>query len=212
MIVVIDGYNMLRQIFPGVKGKLDAQRNYLVQQLSSYKAQKKDSILDIIIVFDAGPLHRATREVHQGIVVVYSGQSSSADEWIIQYAEKHKEQELVIVTKDRGVIQACKPYNVQELDGQSFYQIIRDTISMTNPTSTNKTTLYDQNIRKYDQTEFEDEINYKIDRSELDFLMQKESSFIQEKDEVERNADKKSNAKSLSKKEKKLYAALKKLS
>lgn len=212
MIVVIDGYNMLRQIFPGIKGKLDAQRNYLIQQLSSYKAQKKDSIRDIVIVFDAGPINRATREVHHGIVVMYSGQSSNADEWIIQYVQKHKEQELIIVTKDRGVIQACKPYNIQELDGQSFYQIIRDTLLTTNSAPTNKITLYDQNIQKYDQTEFEDEINHKIDRSELDFLMQKESSFIQEKDEVERKEEKKSKAKALSKKEKKLYAALKKLS
>ena len=75
MILVIDGYNLLKQIFPGIKESLEKQRLQFIRQLSYYKSKKTD-IKDIVVVFDAGPSSHATREVRSGIVVVYSGQKT----------------------------------------------------------------------------------------------------------------------------------------
>jgi|GEM_PF-1030139 len=221
MIVIIDGYNMLRQIFPGNKGKLDIQQKHLIQQLARYKACKKSVISDVIIVFDAGPLHHATREVHNGVVVMFSGQKSSADEWIIEYVKKNKAHEIIVVTKDRAIIQACGQYNAEALDGSSFLQLVSNTIATQDHTQNNtKIPLYDKQIKKFEQTQsfYDDEIleaDSKINKQKLDFLMQQESFFIPEKDHIDqqdKSSSRKSAAQSLSKKEKKIYAKLKKLS
>ena len=74
MIILIDGYNLLKQVFPHIRGKLDAQRKFFVQQLGFYKHKKAKDIKDIIVVFDGGQLSHATREVWDGIVVIFSGQ------------------------------------------------------------------------------------------------------------------------------------------
>ena len=42
MIVVIDGYNLLKQIFPGKKDTLAKQRDFFIKQLSHYKSKKYD--------------------------------------------------------------------------------------------------------------------------------------------------------------------------
>ena len=108
MIVIIDGYNLLKQVFYKVKGKLDAQRKHFIKQLGHYKSKKGDGIKEIIVVFDGGHFRHATREIHSGIVVVFSGQKSSADQWIAEYVEKHKGKEFLLVSKDRELISKCK--------------------------------------------------------------------------------------------------------
>ncbi|MBS1988407.1 NYN domain-containing protein [Candidatus Dependentiae bacterium] len=217
MIVVIDGYNMLRQIFPGDKGKLDPQRKYLIQQLAHYKNYKKNEISDLIIVFDAGPLHHATREVHKGVVVMFSGQQSNADEWIINYAKKNKNREVIVVTKDRGLIQECSKYHAESIDGSSFYQLVYNAIA--EQSNNTNTLLYDEKIKKFEpiQSLYDEEFSEaetQTNKQALDFLMQQASVFTPKKDPiVEQNTprSRKGAAQSLSKKEKKIYAKLKKL-
>ena len=41
MILVIDGYNLLRHLFLKEKGKLDKQRKQLIRNLGFYKKKKK---------------------------------------------------------------------------------------------------------------------------------------------------------------------------
>ena len=43
MVLLIDGYNLLRNIFHKQKGKLDKQRKDLIQQLSYYKKKKNQN-------------------------------------------------------------------------------------------------------------------------------------------------------------------------
>ena len=63
MIIIIDGYNLLKQVFPRVKRKLDKQRKKFISQLGYYKKQKLETIKDIIVVFDGGFFNHATREI-----------------------------------------------------------------------------------------------------------------------------------------------------
>jgi len=221
MIVVIDGYNMLRQIFPGDKGKLDSQRKYLIQQLAHYKNCKKNEVSDIIIVFDAGPLHHATREVHKGIIVMFSGQHSCADEWIINYTKKNKDKEIIIVTKDRAIIRECAKYRAESIDGSSFYQLISNALTEHVLTQNNvDTPLYDEQITKFEpiQSIYDDELPQEkilINKQKLDFLMQQASVVTPKKDLTDNQntpSSRKGAAQSLSKKEKKIYAKIRKLS
>ena len=125
MIIVIDGYNLLKAIFPRVKGKLDKQRDQLIRQLGFYKKQKSDTSKGIVLVFDGGRISRATREVRAGVVVIFSGQKMSADDWIIDYVERNQDKELMLVTRDRGLIAQCRKHNVEVLKVMDFYHIMQ---------------------------------------------------------------------------------------
>lgn len=216
MIVVIDGYNMLGQIFSGIKGKMNSQKKYLIQQLAAYKKCKSNVAITLIIVFDAGPLTHATRDIYQGVIVMHSGQKSSADEWIIEYIQKNKNQEIVVVTKDREIIDSCKYNNVQNIDGQDFYQLIKSALIQTPCSPEIEKNLKDHKTLKYEPTNFYREDNNglvsKISQQELDMLMHEGSLFTQEKDESVEDKKNQRPQKTLSKKEKKLYHTFKKLS
>ena len=112
MVIIIDGYNLLRAMFPKVKGRLTKQRDQLVKSLGIYKS-KKDH--DITIVFDAGPFRHAVREVHEGVAVVFAGQGRSADDYIVDYVKKHKEKEKLLVSNDRELINRCDRYNIDKI-------------------------------------------------------------------------------------------------
>ena len=157
----------------------------------------------------------------QRIVVMFSGQGSDADEWIINYVKKNKGREIVVVTKDRAIIQACREYNAQSLDGSSFSKLVFNAIA--EQALTQKETqapLYDEQIKKFEpiQSLYDEEfpvVNAQISTQALDFLMQQASTFTPKKDTAylqNHPSDRKRAALSLSKKEKKIYAKLKKLS
>jgi predicted RNA-binding protein with PIN domain len=214
MVVLIDGYNLLRQIMPQHKRTPDAQKQHLIKLLSSYKAKKKKELKDVILVFDAGPFSHASREVKQGVSIIFSGQKSSADEWIIEYAEKHKELNILVVTKDRKLIQECTRHGTSSMDVFEFYSIMQNSI-LNDPqyladTEKQAMTLQSDAI-KYDELTCDilEKFNKPLD---VDLLMEEASITLPQKDNSLASAKKnKGCSLALSKKEKKLYATLKKL-
>ena len=230
MIVVIDGYNLLKAIFPKEKGRLNNHRDQLIRQLGFYKKQRIDekssesrgtgTIKDIVIVFDGGRIGRATREIRNGVVVVFSGQKQSADDWIIDYVERNKNRELMLVTRDRELIGKCQRYGVEVLKVLDFYDIMRNRLLEGVGEDIQKSS--DDTVRKYEQN-FEDDSEEveEIDSESLDLLMEQASNF-KEKDEsiedllngslqVDLIHKKKGEARKKSKKEKKRLSRLKKL-
>ena len=127
MIILIDGYNLLRSMFHKIKGKLDKQRDQFIKQLGFYK-KKKELIKEIIVVFDGGMPNRATREIKNGIVVVFSGQNSNADEWIKDYIEENSNRELMAITMDREIIKKAKNRGVEVIGVVDFYNILQNTL------------------------------------------------------------------------------------
>jgi predicted RNA-binding protein with PIN domain len=204
MVLLIDGYNLLRNIFHKQKGKLDKQRKDLIQQLSYYKKKKN---LEIVLVFDGGLFNHATREIRGGVAVIFSGQHSNADDWIYKYVNKNKEKEILLVTQDRELINRCGKHNVDSLDVADFYKLLQDVLigETNNPIVSGNT----KSVQKYDHEI--DDIYQQIDREGLDLLMsQSDVSSVLKDDEVSKKI-RKSKSKTLSKKEKKILNKLKKL-
>lgn len=215
MIILIDGYNLLRQIFPKEKGQLNRQRKQLVKELGFYRLKKKEQITEIILVFDAGPFHRALREIKNGIVVMYSGQKSSADEWIVNYIKTRHYHEILLITLDRELIDSCKKANVQQMDVMQFYKIIKDSLYEEleqDITKTIPTQKLENNYINADIESFE-EIASEIDSQALDILME-ESAITHTNTKIDddnKPKKKKGSANKISKKKKRVYATLKKL-
>lgn len=210
MIILIDGYNLLKQLFPKLKEDLEKQKNQLIKQLGYYKNKKFPEVKDIIIVFDGGPLRHATREIHAGIVVIYSGQNSTADEWIIDFVEKNKEKEMLLITLDKNLISSCQKYGTDSLNIFDFYKILQNTLLSDVDIDQE---LEKQNIQKYKNIEYENE-NQVINNKALDLLMEQASLNLgHKKDDTiysEKHA-RESKAQKISKQEKKIYKKLKKL-
>lgn len=214
MIIIIDGYNLLKQVFPRKNGLLDKQRKQFIKQLGYYKAKKKD-VKEIIVVFDGGLLRHATREISNGIVIVFSGQKRSADEWILDYVKKHKEKEILLVTKDREVIDNCKKYGVDSISVFDFYDVMQNVL-FDNIQSNINDKKGQGVIHKY-ETIFDIDMEYDsnlINNQELDLLM--EQSFLNSCEDYKKDSDleqqtRKSKSKKISKKEKRIYKKLKKL-
>ena len=210
MVILIDGYNLLRQIFPKAKGQLDRQRNQLAKELGFYKKKKKENINEIILVFDSGPFNRALREIKHGIVVMFSGQKSSADEWIAHYTQSHKNQEIVLVTLDRELINICKSPHVEQMDVYKFYKILQDNLYQELEESIPRSSPAQKFEDNYASPHLE---NLEVDSEALDLLMEEAHILHIDKkeDEPEEPMKRKGTANKLSKKKKKIYATLKKL-
>ena len=212
MIVVIDGYNLLKQIFPTAKGTLEKQRDQFIRQLGYYKNKKGQDIKDIIVVFDAGPFGHATREVKHGVVVVYSGQKSSADDWIVDFTERKKSEEILVVTMDRKLIALCGKNGASALGSLDFYALLNKILLEDAQAFFTPLPEVNNSLEIYEPIEFDHEP--KIDRKALDLLMEQESLCITK--DVFNNGDnqkqeRKGRGTTLSKEEKKAYAKLKKL-
>ena len=212
VIILIDGYNLLKQLFPKLKENLDKQKDQLIKQLGYYKQKKLPDIKDIILIFDGGQQRHATRETHKGIVVIYAGQNITADEWILDFATKNREKEMLLITLDKKLILSCQKYGVDSLNIFDFYKILQNTL-IDNAEINNETGKI--NVQKFKDSEAQAEYNTQIiDNKALDLLMEQASlTFGREKEDdiyTEKNA-REGKAKKISKQEKKVYKKLKKL-
>lgn len=212
MILIIDGYNLLKQIFPGVKNNLDKQKNAFIQQLAYYKAKKGADITEIIVVFDAGPATHATRTIKSGVVIIYSGIKSSADNWILHFAENNKHKDLLVISMDRALCNTCKEFDVDTMDVYEFYKILQTNIL---DQALQQSTMPEQtSFEKYEPVDLEEIEHSSVDHTALDLLMEQSSIQMhgQKNDAHDKpSTDRKGKSITLSKKERRILVKLKKL-
>jgi predicted RNA-binding protein with PIN domain len=93
--LAIDGYNLIGL---GGLGDIEAQREKLLMDLKSYRKRKG---AEITVVFDGrGPSR--TKEIIEGMEVVFSGAGEKADDILREYAKNMREA-ITLVTSDRAV-------------------------------------------------------------------------------------------------------------
>lgn len=214
MIIVIDGYNLLKQIYSQHKKALERHRTHFIQRLADYKALRQGAIKDVIVVFDAGPFFHATREVKQGIVTIFSGQKSSADDWIMRYIDRQQGQEVMIVTNDRAIVYYAQQHGAQTIDVQAFHRLMTDVITQAATKRTNQRNSGAPSRIAQDDILSDQLVNYAapVLQDELDVMMEDASGGVQD-DSMPAAPQRayKGSATMLSKKERKNKAYLKKL-
>lgn len=192
MIVLIDGYNLLKKIKHSSYIS-DKERENFIKKIAHYAHQKK---LSIVLVFDGGhnnwPLSEA---VSRSVTVVYSGVRESADDYIKQYIETHASSEMLLVSSDRELVSHARQYRVASLGSHEFSEFLYDH---TEPVLTQ--VKKDQQVHKLITN----------DNKELDFLMSQLTMPKKAKEsEDEEKVYKRDNK--LSKAERKLVKKIKKL-
>lgn len=208
MILVIDGYNVLKQLFPGLKNNLDQQKAALIRQLAYYKHKKSAEIQEIIVVFDAGPFSHASRTIKSDIVIMHSGTKSTADDWIINYVSRNRNQEIMIITRDRALRESCQQMGAVALGGDEFYRILQTSLIEQKSPHDSQTGL-----EKYEPILDEEGSDW-MNPEALDILMEQSSLQMpgEKPDDHEHSHSRKSPSHSLTKKERRFQAKIKKIS
>jgi predicted RNA-binding protein with PIN domain len=208
MILVIDGYNLLKQIFPGIKNNLEKQKSTFIKELAYYKVKKKDTISEIIVVFDAGPSNHATRTIKSDIVIIYSGVKSSADNWILNYVERNRTSEILVITLDRALREACHKLGAETLGVYDFYKILQENLFERH----HQEPLSTPSLEKYASFPLDEEPSSSLSSEALDILME-QASVLMDNQKIDdlKQPSRKGKSQSLTKQERRLQTKLTKL-
>jgi len=117
MIVVIDGYNLIKQIV-GVSRVSHAQRDQFINDIARYLHKQK---LEGVLVFDGGDFSYPYTIKHDKITIIFSGHKEKADQVIMDFIDKHPEHELLIVSSDREIRNHAQTKNKTSIPADEFY-------------------------------------------------------------------------------------------
>lgn len=193
MQLLIDGYNLLKKIKHSVYIS-DSERQNFIKKLNHYAHQKK---LSIILVFDGGPHNWSMHEkISSMLEVIYSGAQESADDYIKQYLEMHKNRDLLLITSDRELVAHARKYGIASIGSYEFSEFMAEQRA---PTQLN--IVQDNKIHKMVVTK----------HKELDLLME-QLTVPKQKNEIESDGIKERYKKNkLSKNERTVLKKIKKL-
>ena len=163
MIIVIDGYNVLKQISLGHQVS-EQERRQFIHMLSTYRRRKKHSI---VLVFDGGPDTWPSKETIANIQVMYSGSRKNADTVIMEYLKGHSTKDLLLVSSDNELCHFANKYDIVSIGSQEFHSIMQEALAMD-----------DDNFAQQ-----EPEIEIDETEHDLNALMEAGSQVVPQKDE-----------------------------
>lgn len=168
MIIVIDGYNVLKTMLANSSLVTEKERNAFIRQLQIYGFLKKHKI---VVVFDGGPHQWVHKEQVGKIVLIYSGINETADDVIKAYLKDRKTKDILLVSADRELNAWASHFKIPSINGDDFYGLVREALHQKNSIQTpHKTASVLVKL-----TEQENEA--------LDALMEEESMKVKMKDE-----------------------------
>jgi predicted RNA-binding protein with PIN domain len=127
MVILIDGYNVLKQVYDGQMIS-EQQRLSFIKQLALYKRLRSHK--KITIVFDGGLSSWPSHEKIRGINIVYAGAERTADEYIYLFIEEHKTKaaNMLLVSSDLQLCKFASDYGVSSISSSEFYDVLQERI------------------------------------------------------------------------------------
>lgn len=193
MEIIIDGYNLLKQILPHIMVS-SRERNHFIARLNVYAKHKGHNI---ICVFDGGDRERPTSDRIGKVTVVYSGYQLSADAYIKEYVAKRKAYDILLVSSDRELCVWAARYDIPSLDVHHF------NTALLQGTNLNRQNAPEQQLVKVSE----------VQSQELDALMEEAAKqmVIKSEESDYRHKNRSSPSYTPSKKERALLKKIKKL-
>ena len=195
MIILIDAYNMLKQIIMH-REVAQRERTWFLSLMGRYGNKKKHHM---VVVFDGGPYEWLHKERVHGIQVVYSGVHGTADDYIKHYIGGHQESDILLVSDDRDLNVYAARFSMPSISPRDFYILVQEALHA--PAS-------DRLQSELVATKITDE-----SRADVDSLMQEASCTVPTKRADEPNMAHAglADGRKLSKEERRLLQKLKKL-
>lgn len=146
MIIVIDGYNLIKNVIPGRAVNEPERRQFLVQ-FGAYAKRKKHSL---VVVFDGGPYEWVHKENEFGVQVMYSGSRETADEVIIKYLHVHRTKELLLVSSDHEICVAASKLEMPSIGSLDFYGLVKEALAQRMAASEFEIEVHDDEAQDLD--------------------------------------------------------------
>jgi len=129
MIILIDGYNLIRQsdsLRQYERKTLEAGRKALIAKLTEYSRKRNHKIT---VVFDGIQNGWADegRDREEGINIIYSRHGERADD-VIKRMAAHTMEEIVVVSSDREISSYIKKLGKASLPSKEFEMIMNKVI------------------------------------------------------------------------------------
>ncbi len=188
MVLIIDGYNLLKHIDP-YRNIDEHVRTTFLHMLKRYAARKKHKL---VVVFDGGPYEWPHKETDKAMVLIYSGRRETADKVIMHYIKDHKSKDILLVSSDHELILFASKYDKVSIGSQDFYHLVQTTFQ-EQPQSQDPVITFDEN------------------EQDLDTVMEQASEVVPHKQEDRERANVQNNAHKSSKQDRLLLKKLKKL-
>jgi predicted RNA-binding protein with PIN domain len=123
MVVLVDGYNVTRFLFPRESSSHEAELAFFLTQLARYRSVKKQELVDIIVVLDGGIFSHKTREILSGIAVVYAGHGRKADDVLVEYA-KQLRNGSILISNDRELQRQVAAHDCISVSVADFWTLV----------------------------------------------------------------------------------------
>ncbi len=123
MIIVVDGYNLLKNWHSHTTID-ERERHKFLQKIADYGRRKRHKM---VVVFDGGPYEWPSKEKMAGILVIYSARES-ADEVIMQYLEDHKNKDILLVSSDHELNLFASHLNIVSIGSEEFTYLIGEAL------------------------------------------------------------------------------------
>ena len=125
MIIIIDGYNLIRQLLSTSGDITEKERRQFLKVLGVYVERKKHKL---IVVFDGGPYDWAHKERVSGMQVVYSGRHDTADDYIMDYIGEHKTKDIFLVSSDHELALFASEQGIPSIASPDFFILVQRVI------------------------------------------------------------------------------------
>ena len=200
MIIIVDAYNLLHAM-PGYRKTMtDKERAHFIAQIAAYGRRKGHKM---IIVFDRGPYEWPFKETMKAVQVVYSGMHQTADDYIKEYIDAHKAQDILLVSSDSDLNRYAQYHTISSIDSALFSQLLHEELAAKNSAAVQRKS---EVVKLVQDDEF-----CSAAQEMLDKLMMQASKKIIEKSEDYVQHNKAQNKNTMSKEERILLKKLKKL-
>jgi len=124
MIIIVDGYNVLRGVLDGREAGAQL-RNQFLTQLGRYARRKKHKIS---LIFDGGSSHMPEKTEQHGISVVYSGYIDTADDLIKKKLTELNGKDVLLVSSDRELNSWAAKYDMPSIEAVDFYELLQSAL------------------------------------------------------------------------------------
>lgn len=168
MHIIIDGYNVLKQVIHQ-NTISESQRRGFINVLGKYAHKKNHTIT---VVFDGGPTTWPSHEKDHGVIVTYVGTKQSADDYI-KTMIANKRHGILIVSSDNEIKHAAAHQGLVSVDGIEFYKMVMSALQSAGSkkeqkqiikTSAESNELVDQLMRQASGTVYKKDDNDTVER------------------------------------------------
>ena len=125
MILIVDGYNVLKKSV-GSSASV-RERDAFIKAVTRYAHAKKHMI---VLVFDGGAsswLETFAPSTH--VKVIYVGHGKSADDYIKEYLEAYKHEDIALVSSDRELNRFADKRSIPSLEAHAFMELVEGVVA-----------------------------------------------------------------------------------